>query len=165
MMSRSRASFTQLLDQSRKYWPETTTGSSLIAPAIYRLHEHLHRLATSLFTSFGLQNSEFEVLCALRNSPPPHQMTPTELYRKLLVSSGGMTKIMVRLEDKGWVARPPNPEDARSRGVALTKEGKILIEDVTRSLLQQEAKLLASLREPQLLEQSLLQWLEGIEQD
>jgi len=162
-MSRSRVSFTQLFDQNREYWPETTAGVSLIAPAIYRLHEHLSQLANTLFTAYGLQSAEFEALCALRTSPPPHQMTPTELYRKLLVSSGGMTKILVRLEDKGLIERPINPEDARSKRVALTASGKALIEEVTDKLLQQEAKLLARIEQPDALQQSLMQWLQQIE--
>jgi len=165
MMSRSRVSFTHLLDQNQTYWPETATGLSLIAPAIYRLHEHLSRLAEQLFTARGLQSAEFEALCALRTSPPPHRMTPTELYRLLLVSSGGMTKILVRLEDKGLIARPDNPRDARSREVALTPRGKSLIEEVTEELLQQEARLVALIDQPEALQQSLISWLQKVEQD
>lgn len=164
-MSRSRVSFTHLFDQNQTYWPETTTGFSLIAPAIYRLHEHLNQLADTLFTAYGLQSAEFEALCALRTSPPPHQMTPTELYRKLLVSSGGMTKIMLRLADKGLIERPANPQDARSRQVALTARGKALIEEVTEKLLQQEARLVALIDQPEALQQSLVGWLQKIEQD
>jgi len=164
-MSRSRVSFAQLLDQNQAHWPETATGFSLIAPAIYRLHEHLSQLAEQLFSAYGLQSAEFEALCALRTSPPPHRMTPTELYRLLLVSSGGMTKILVRLEDKGLIERPPNPEDARSRQVALTPEGKALIEQVMDVLLQQEEKLIALIDQPEALQQGLVNWLQKIEQD
>ncbi len=162
-MRRERVSFTELFDTSQKYWPETTTGVSLIAPAIYRLHEHLSRLAEELFQQYQLQGSEFEVLSALRNSPAPYRITPTELYRKLLVSSGGMTKILARLEDKRLIERPANPEDARSRLVGLTIQGKAVIERVTEQLLQREAELVARVAQPEQLEQQLMQWLEQIE--
>lgn len=164
-MNRSRVSFTHLFDQSQAFWPEAATGCSLIAPAIYRLHEHLSQRADTLFAAYGLQSAEFEALFALRTSPAPHRMTPTELYRKLLVSSGGMSKILARLEDKRLIDRPANPEDARSRQVALTARGKTLIEEVTEKLLQQEAQLVALIDQPEALQQSLVGWLQKIEQD
>lgn len=162
-MSRERISFTELFDSSKQHWPESTEGVSSIAPAIYRLHEHLSTLAEALFKQYNLQSAEFETLCALRNSPEPFRITPTELYQKLLVSSGGMTKILVRLEDKSLIERPANPEDARSRLVALTAEGKALIETVTEQLLRQEAELLTKAVQSDQLEQLLMQWLENLE--
>lgn len=162
-MPRERISFTELFDSSKQHWPESTEGVSSIAPAIYRLHEHLSTLADGLFKQYSLQGAEFETLCALRNSPEPYRITPTELYRKLLVSSGGMTKILVRLEDKGLIERPANPEDARSRLVALTAKGKALIEEVTKHLLQQEAVLIEKAVQSDQLEQLLMQWLENLE--
>ncbi len=163
-MHRERVSFTELFDVSQEHWPEVSTGVSLIAPAIYRLHEHLSRLAEELFQQYQLQGTEFEVLSALRNSPAPYRITPTELYRKLLVSSGGMTKILARLEDKRLIERPANPEDARSRLVGLTIQGKAVIERVTEQLLQREAELVAKVAQPEQLERQLRQWLEQIEQ-
>lgn len=162
-MRRERVSFIELLDTNRAYWPEASTGTSLIAPAIYRLHEHLSNLATQLFEEYQLQSAEFEALCALRASPAPHQLTPTELYRKLLVSSGGMTKILVRLENKALIERPTNPDDARSRLVALTADGQRMIEEVTLRLLQLEAKLVARVDQPEQLEQQLIHWLKQLE--
>ncbi|GAA0792853.1 MarR family winged helix-turn-helix transcriptional regulator [Marinobacterium sediminicola] len=162
-MSRERVSFTELTDVSQKYWPEASVGVSLIAPAIYRLHEYLNRLARELFKQYNLQSAEFETLCALRNSPEPYRITPTELYRKLLVSSGGMTKILLRLEDKELIERPANLADARSRLVALTPKGKSLIEKVTAQLIEQEAELVARIDQPGQLEQHLLRWLAQIE--
>lgn len=162
-MPRERISFTELFDTSKKHWPESIEGVSSIAPAIYRLHEHLNTLAEALFKLYNLQSAEFETLCALRNSPEPYRITPTELYRKLLVSSGGMTKILVRLEDKGLIERPANPEDARSRLVGLTDAGKMLIEEVTEKLLEQEAALVAKASQSKQLEQLLMAWLENLE--
>ncbi|MBA4500968.1 MarR family winged helix-turn-helix transcriptional regulator [Marinobacterium marinum] len=162
-MSRERISFTELYDASRQNWPEASRDISMIAPLIYRLHEHLSKLAEQQFKQYELQSAEFETLCALRNSAPPFRVTPTELYRKLLVSSGGMTKILVRLEDKGLVERPENPDDARSRLVGLTSEGKSLIEVATAQLLKREAELVEQAPHSQQLEQLLIEWLRQLE--
>ncbi|MBV0932646.1 MarR family winged helix-turn-helix transcriptional regulator [Marinobacterium weihaiense] len=164
-MHRERISFSELSDASRENWPEAAAGNSLLAPAIYRLHEHLSRLAEALFKEYDLQSAEFETLCALRNSPPPHCLTPTDIYRMLLISSGGMTKILTRLEKRGLVGRPANPKDARSRMVGLSVHGKMVVEGITERLLKAERRLLECCPQPDVLEQQLTEWLTRIEQD
>jgi hypothetical protein len=37
----------------------------------------------------GLDSGEFYVLAALRRAGPPYALRPTELFRALMVSSGG----------------------------------------------------------------------------
>lgn len=163
-MHRERISFSELSDASREHWPEATAEGGLLVPTIYRLHEHLSRLADNLFKTYDLQSAEFETLCALRNSPSPHCLTPTDIYRALLVSSGGMTKILSRLEKKGLVGRPANLKDARSRLVGLTVHGKVLVEAIMGQLLQQEAELLSKADQPEQLELLLREWLKNIEE-
>ncbi|WP_341501857.1 MarR family transcriptional regulator [Gallaecimonas sp. GXIMD4217] len=162
-MSRSRAGITELEKEWRRHWPEAMTENALLTPALYRLQEHLGRCAERLLKPHGLQSADFEVLSALRASPPPHSLTPTELYRRLLVSSGGMTKILARLEDRGLITRPANPEDARSKLVTLAEPGKELIEKLTAALVTEEGKLLALLDDAPGLERVLTAWLDRIE--
>ena len=50
-----------------------------------------------------------------------------EVQRKILVSSGGITYLVDRLEARGLVERLPNAEDRRARWVSLTREGQALI--------------------------------------
>ena len=45
----------------------------------------------------------------LRSVPSPYELTPTELYDAVLLSSGGMTKVLRRLETRGLVSRGENP--------------------------------------------------------
>lgn len=163
-MHRERISFRELSDSSREHWPEATSAGGLLVPTVYRLHEHLSRLADNLFKTYDLQSAEFETLCALRNSPSPHCLTPTEIYRALLVSSGGMTKILSRLEKKGLIGRPANRKDARSRMVGLTVHGKVLVEAIMEQLLRHEAELLSKVSQPRQLEQLLTEWLQQIEE-
>jgi DNA-binding MarR family transcriptional regulator len=51
------------------------------------------------------------------------RMRPTELYRWLMVSSGGITHRLNRLQKAGLIERVPEPQDKRSLLVGLTEKG------------------------------------------
>lgn len=81
-----------------------------------------------VFAEFGLQDGEFDVLAALRRSGSPYELSPTDLFEITMMSSGGMTARLDRLERMGLVARRPNPADRRGTLVHLTDKGIELIE-------------------------------------
>lgn len=72
----------------------------------------------------GLKVSEFLVLGALRRIGPPYCLTPTELFKSLLITSGTITKRIDRLEQRHLVERLPDPSDRRGTLVRLTPLGK-----------------------------------------
>src|ERR1700761_8721899 len=51
-----------------------------------------------LFAEAGLQSGEFDVLATLRRSGAPYMLSPTRLYEAAMISSGGMTDRLDRLE-------------------------------------------------------------------
>ena len=67
---------------------------------------------------------EFGILEALYHKGP---MLLGELQRRILVSSGGVTYLVDRLEGKGLVERQACPADRRARYARLTAEGEALI--------------------------------------
>lgn len=79
------------------------------------------------YADIGLKTGEFDVLATLVRSGPPYKLTPTELYRTTMMSSGGMTARVDKLEKAGLVERCPHPEDRRALTVCLTEEGLSLI--------------------------------------
>jgi DNA-binding MarR family transcriptional regulator len=54
----------------------------------------------------------------------PVPLSPTELSRALMQTSGGMTKTLARLESEALIARVPNEQDARSVLISLTTTGQ-----------------------------------------
>jgi MarR family 2-MHQ and catechol resistance regulon transcriptional repressor len=72
----------------------------------------------------GLTVTEFAILEALYHRGP---LLLGELQRKILVTSGGITYLVDRLERRGLVSRQPSPDDRRARFAALTDEGEALI--------------------------------------
>lgn len=75
----------------------------------------------------GLTIAEFGMLEALYHRGP---MLLGEVQQRILVSSGGVTYLTDRLENKGLVERRDCPEDRRARYAALTPAGEALIERI-----------------------------------
>lgn len=117
-----------LLAQWAEERPELPTGALAVAARVARLHRFLARTSARALTAFGLTEGEGNVLAALRRAGPPYALTPTELYRSLLLSSGAMTNRVDRLQDRGYVSREDDPEDRRRVLVRLTDEGREVID-------------------------------------
>ena len=97
------------------------------------------------FAAFGLQRGEFDVLATLRRSGAPFTLTPTDLYEATMMTSGGMTARLDRLEKRGLIARQPNPDDRRGTLVSLTEQGRDLVEAAVIPHAAKETRLLSGL--------------------
>jgi MarR family transcriptional regulator, 2-MHQ and catechol-resistance regulon repressor len=71
-----------------------------------------------------LTGTEFGILEALYHKGP---MLLGEIQRKILVTSGGITYLVDRLVEKGFVKREECAEDRRARYAVLTPAGTALI--------------------------------------
>ncbi|PKU24702.1 MarR family winged helix-turn-helix transcriptional regulator [Telmatospirillum siberiense] len=100
-----------------------------------------------LFARFHLQPGEFDVLATLRRSGEPCALTPTELYGVLMISSGGMTSRIDRLERAGLIERRRHPTDRRGTLVALTADGRRLIDELVVHHVENERSVLSCLSE------------------
>lgn len=120
---------------------------------IGRLAEVQHLMAENLlgpvFASYGLKRGEFDVLATLRRAGAPYALTPTQLYQSTMVSSGGMTARVDRLERNGYIERKPHPTDRRGLMVALAPKGKKLIEEMMPTYVQAQHGAVSSLTAPQ----------------
>jgi DNA-binding MarR family transcriptional regulator len=107
------------------------------------MREHMN----PLFAGAGLQAGEFDVLATLRRSGAPFTLSPTRLYEAAMISSGGMTDRLDRLERAGLVIRRPDPKDRRGKLIVLTDPGKRLIDEALSRHVANEERLLLSLTE------------------
>lgn len=90
----------------------------------------------------GLTPAEFGILEALYHKGP---MLLGQIQRALLVSSGGATFLVDRLEAKGHVERRDCPEDRRARYAALTARGERLVREIFPRHAETIRKALAGL--------------------
>jgi DNA-binding MarR family transcriptional regulator len=86
------------------------------------LERRLRQAQESTLAEHGLSLGEWKALTHLRHAPPVG-LTPGELSRKLMLSSGAMTNRLDQLERAGLVRRRPDPADRRGVRVDITDDG------------------------------------------
>ena len=95
----------------------------------------------------GINEGDYGILAPLRRAGPPFALSPTELARHRMITSGGMTPALDRLERKGFVTRRPNPGDRRSSLVVLTDAGLAVVDEAMSVHAAVEQRLVAALDE------------------
>lgn len=99
----------------------------------------------AVFQRHDLDTGEFDVLATLLRSGSPYLLRPTELYRSLMISSGGLTGRLDRLEKRGLIEREKSEEDSRSFLVRLSAKGRSVAEQAFREDMAVEKDLLQCL--------------------
>jgi DNA-binding MarR family transcriptional regulator len=96
----------------RAAWHRLLQVARLVLREIDRRIDGEHRIGVN----------EFDVLITLDNAPG-RQLRMTDLADAVMLSSGGLTRLVGRLEERGLVARRQDPDDARSFRATLTAAG------------------------------------------
>ena len=91
---------------------------------------------------FGLSLASFDVLANLRRSGEPFEKTPSELAASSMLTSGGITFRLDRLEADELIRRVPSREDRRKLFAKLTDKGRQVIDEVIAEHLKTETELL-----------------------
>src|SRR3954447_15610600 len=101
-------------------------ASSMPTPTPAQIRNQLHRfglerdrLRAALCQQAGIAQSELDALEHLEADGP---LTQRELGDRLLLSSGGVTVLVDRLERSGWVTRAPHPSDRRAVLLELKRD-------------------------------------------
>ncbi|AXK49141.1 MarR family transcriptional regulator [Aliarcobacter trophiarum LMG 25534] len=92
------------------------------------INKYLHNSQESFFkTKYDLLHSDIDVLAALYFANNEHTLTPTELYDATVFSSGGMTKVLKKLQERELILKQSSKKDKRSQEVSLSQKGEELI--------------------------------------
>ena len=141
----SRRRVDELVDQWAVERPDLDRSSMAVISRIERLAELLDGVFTPTLARFRITRADFDVLATLRRSGKPYRLTPTSLSRAMMISSGGTTKRIDRLQERGLVERLDDPNDRRGVVVALTQKGVRLVDDAVAAHVADEQRVLAPL--------------------
>lgn len=131
---------TDPVEMHRLHWSEGIDLDAVaLVFALHRAREAVMAPGRGVWGRHDLTPSEFDVLATLRRSPPPRELTPSEIQNLLFITSGGLSKVMTRLETRGLVSRPPHATDLRVRPVRLTLQGKRLVEKAMAELMAESS--------------------------
>lgn len=134
-----------ILEQWARERPDLDATPMGMIARVWRLARLSEAATEEVFAQHGLSRGGFDVLAALRRSGPPYELSPTDLYNSLLISSGAMTNRIDRLEQTGLVERIPDAADRRGIKVLLTTKGRKVIDEALRNHLENERRMLSVL--------------------
>lgn len=154
-----------ILEQWGRERPELDTRALGTLGRVFRAAQLADAALAEPMRRHGLELGWFDLLAALRRAGAPYELNPTALRRATMLSSGGMTKRLDRLEAAGLVERRPDPNDRRGTLVRLTRRGKTMIDRAVESHTANERRLLDVLEpdEQRQLDDLLRRLLAGLE--
>lgn len=97
--------------------------------SLLRSADALRRLYAVVMEPFGITFQQYNVLRILRGAGEAGLPT-TEIAERMIERSPGLTRLIDRLEAKGWVERARTKEDRRQVICTITGKGQQLIGDV-----------------------------------
>lgn len=137
------------LDRILKQWktvrPDLNAWPMAVIGRISRLERLIDEQMKAACSGFGIERWGFDVLATLRRSGAPFALTPTQLYRSLLLTSGAITNRLDRLETAKLLVRSSDPNDRRGVLVKLTDKGLKLIDEAVIAHMEIEARMLSQL--------------------
>ncbi|MCW2387571.1 DNA-binding MarR family transcriptional regulator [Sphingobium sp. B11D3B] len=117
-----------------------------IAARVARIDDRLRAETAAVLKASGLSDNEFRLLAGLMRIGAPYRAAPTDLAgRYVPVTSGGLTGLARRLEQRGLIRRVSHASDQRSLLVELTHDGIALAGRTMAAFTATEQRLMGSL--------------------
>ncbi|MGH3246108.1 MAG: MarR family winged helix-turn-helix transcriptional regulator [Trebonia sp.] len=136
------------IDSWRRELPELDQPVLDFVKRAARLGQLLEEALVECLAPWSLSKADYSVLSILRVAGAPYEMRPTDLRNRLLLTSGGVSNIVNRLERLNLVERVPDPADGRSSWVRLTSGGVGTAEETIRAWAAVQEQLLSGLPAP-----------------
>jgi DNA-binding MarR family transcriptional regulator len=135
----------RIIEQWRVERPDLDPSAKAVTGRIVRAADLVARRNQAAFAPWGIKGGEYSALSALRRSGAPYELSPSQMHEHLMVTSGGLSLMLDRLERAGLVRRRPHPDDRRSVLVSLTDEGLRTIDGAMTAHATVEQEIVAGL--------------------
>lgn len=110
-------------------------GTIAVLVTVLRTGRLIESWLAATLAAEGLDTSEFTALMSLYLAGEPHRLAAGEISKSLVQTTGGTTKTVRRLEDRGLVRRVSDPGDARRTLVELRDAGRRTAQSSLRFVL------------------------------
>lgn len=135
----------RIVEQWARERPALQTEAMGILGRVYRIAAAGHEAIELVCARHGISRADYDVLATLRRSGAPFSLSPGALAKSMMLTTGGMTARLDRLEHAGLVTRSPGPGDRRSQLVTLTDRGRELIDHAVDEGAETQRRLFAQL--------------------
>ncbi len=129
----------------RREFPDIDCSGKAVVGRLLHLNEVMLKAVNRTLARHRLKYPAYAVLATLRVEGAPYRMTPKDLLESLILTSGGLSNILRRLEKAGFVRRSADATDGRGVVVELTGSGRRVVEPAMRDHAETERKLVAIL--------------------
>ncbi len=155
----------EVIAQWQRERPEVDVSGMEIIGRLARLGKAIGPLLDTTFSHHNLEAWEFDVLATLRRSGNPYQLSASQLFKSMMITSGTMTNRIDRLEKRGLTKRTKHPTDGRVVLVELTPTGMDKVDATLADHAINESAILESLnkRDQQQLARLLRKLLVSLE--
>ena len=134
-----------IVEQWAAVRPDLDSAAMEVFGRIFRLARAMGDRMEKAYVPHGISRGEFDVLATLRRADEPYTLSPRELSATLMLTTGGMTGRLDKLERAGLLRRSPDPHDRRGLQVTLTEKGLALIDEAVGSGLATQTAALSGL--------------------
>ena len=131
-----------LIADWRRERPDLEMGSVRIFLPLRRALQAAEARRAVILANYKITPAMLDLLVALRRSGPPYVQTPSDLTRVLVLTAGGVSQRLDRLEQAGLVERTVNTEDRRVVYVRLTEHGLGIVDALIAEYMDHEEELL-----------------------
>lgn len=132
-----------LIDQLIADWkvarPDLDPSPLALVARVIVIAKYLERAAEVGLEKHRLTLGQFDLLSTIRRLGSKGGMTPSQLLQIVMVSSGGMTSRLDKLEAAGLIERQPDPNDRRGVVVMLTSKGRKVADTATNTRFRDAA--------------------------
>ncbi len=124
--------------------PTLSTEPIAVVARLVRMSYYVERRVSENLARYDLTRGEFEVLAVLTRNPDM-VITPKILQTKILITSGGLSNRIRKLEEKGLLERFPDTNDRRGVILKVTEKGRALTLEAVNSHVEVERQLASCL--------------------
>ncbi|MDA5283820.1 MarR family winged helix-turn-helix transcriptional regulator [Streptomyces sp. NPDC054904] len=125
--------------------PDLDTAPMAVFGRMYRITKAMGDAMERTYNRYGISRGEFDVVATLRRSGAPYTLSPRQLSATLMLTTGGMTGRLDKLEKAGLLGRSPDPHDRRGLQVTISDRGLALIDEAVTAGLEVQRAALAGL--------------------
>lgn len=132
----------RVIAQWRRERPDIDLDSVGIVSRVYRIARHLEKRRNQYLAEWEADRGTVDILGMLRRSGEPYRRTAGDLTKHSLITSGGVSQRLEKLERAGLITRHVDTADRRRVEVQLTDQGVDLIDAVFGDVTRRDAATL-----------------------
>ncbi len=102
---------------------------------LWRTYDRLKAIEESMFAEFEISSQQYNALRLLK-AVSPASLAVSVLGQRLISRAPDMTRLLDRLEQRGWVERIRRDDNRRVVDVSITEAGKALLQSIAKPIRQ-----------------------------